>query len=173
MIRRWRGPAVVALLIAAVVYYLALLAAPRVLMAGAIRRVSGDAGVNRMVHVPLATAASRTVVRPSPDLAYSACAFDLSAGPLRIDVPVIPALYWSLSAFDAQTNAAFVRNNRDAGNAPMSVVLALPGQRVPRGVETVRLDSAKGIALVRILVVDRAAFPAIDAARHGATCGTR
>ncbi|MDE0879732.1 MAG: DUF1254 domain-containing protein [Sphingomonas bacterium] len=172
MTRRWIGPVIVALLVAMASYYLALVATPRVLMAGAMRRIGNDAQVNHMVQVPLANAESRTVVRPSPDLAYSACAFDLSAGPLRLDVPVIPAVYWSLSAFDARTNNAFVRNNREAGNAPMSVVLALPGQPVPKGVETVRLDTAKGIALVRILVADRAEFPAIDAARHRSSCKT-
>jgi uncharacterized membrane protein len=171
MIRRWIGPIVLALVLGIIAYQLTFVATPAVLMRAAIKRVS-IGGVNRLTAVPLANSASRTVVRPSPDLAYSACPYDLDKGPLAIDIAPVPALYWSLSVFDAQTNAAFVRNNRQANGAPMRIALALPGQSVPRGVETVRLDDARGIALLRILVVDRAAFPGIDAARRRSSCRT-
>lgn len=167
--RRWLGPVVV-VVVAPLAYHAALVATPSFLMTAAIRRV-GQAGMNRMTHAPLATSASRAIVRPSPDLAYSSCPFDLSAGPVAVHVAPVPSSYWSLSVFDSQTDTAFVGNNRETGDRALDLVIARPGQPVPAGRETVRLAGAKGIALVRILVDDRAGFPVIDRARRGSTCG--
>lgn len=165
----WRGPLILALLLGIATYLFTLSRTPTTLMAAAIGRLSGG-GVNRFTHAPLATDKSRAIVRPSPDLAYSSCPYDLSAGPVAIAVPPIPARYWSLSVFQANTDAAFVRNNVDSGGAPIRVTIAQAGQAPVPGLEVARVSGAKGIALIRILVDDRAAFPAIDAARRGAVC---
>jgi uncharacterized membrane protein len=169
--RRWLLPLLFGLVVAGVAYEAALVATPRVLMTAAVRRVSALGGVNVFRATPLATAASRTIVRPSPDLAYSSCVFDLTDGPVLIEVAPVPAPYWSLSVFDARTDVAFVRNNRGSGGGPIRIALANPGQSVPAGIETVRVDGARGIALIRILVEDRARFAAIDAARQASRCG--
>ena len=169
MIWRRLAPFVVGIVVAVVAYDLALMATPRLLMAAAFDRVSAG-GVNRFTFSPLATDQSRAVVRPSPDLAYSICPFDLDDGPLLLDVPAVPASYWSLSVFDAETNVAFVRNNVEAGGAPIRAAVGLAGQAVPAGYARVTVAKPRGIALVRILVEDRSAFPAIDAARRKASC---
>jgi uncharacterized membrane protein len=127
-------------------------------------------GVNRFTHGPMATDRSRVIVRPSPDLAYSSCPFDLSDGPVAIDVAPAPAPYWSLSVFDGRTDVAFVRNNRDTKSGPIRIVLARNGQTAPAGVEVVRLGYDRGVALIRILVESRDRFPAIDAARRASIC---
>lgn len=167
--RRWLGPLLVGVLVAALAYQLTLVATPRLLMAAAWQRVA-QGGANRFTFGPLATDKSRAIVRPSPDLAYSSCPFDLAAGPLLIDVPAVPAAYWSLSVFDTQTNVAFVRNNVESSGGPIRAAVALPGQSVPGGYDRVTVMQPRGIALVRILVEDRATFPAIDRARRLATC---
>lgn len=169
MIWRRLAPFVVGILVAVVAYDLALMATPRLLMAAAFDRISAG-GVNRFTFTPLATDTSRAIVRPSPDLAYSSCPFDLAGGPLLVEVPPVPASYWSLSVFDAETNVAFVRNNVEAAGAPIRAAVALDGQAVPTGYARVRVEDPRGVALVRILVEDRAAFPAIDAARRQARC---
>ncbi len=169
MIWRRLAPLVVGIVVAVVAYDLALMATPRLLMAAAFDRISAG-GVNRFTFTPLATDKSRAIVRPSPDLAYSSCPFDVAAGPLLIDVPPVPASYWSLSVFDAETNVAFVRNNVEAAGAPIRAAVALAGQAVPAGYARVTVARPKGIALVRILVEDRGSFPAIDAARRQASC---
>ncbi|MDO9489976.1 MAG: DUF1254 domain-containing protein, partial [Sphingomonadaceae bacterium] len=107
MIWRRLAPFVVAIVVAVAAYDLALMATPRLLMAAAFERISAG-GVNRFTFTPLATDRSRAIVRPSPDLAYSSCPFDVADAPLLIDVPAVPASYWSLSVFDAETNTAFV-----------------------------------------------------------------
>lgn len=172
MMRRWVFPSVAGLAALFLAYQVTLALVPGVLMLLAIDRVSADGGVNRMAHVPLATDRSRAVVRPSPDLAYSVCPVDLSKGPVRIFARVPGKLtpYWSLSVFDAQTNTAFVRNNHQNGEQAIMVILAQPGQAVPAGAEVVRLSRPRAIALVRVLVPDRAAFAALDRARRASRC---
>ncbi|MFT3977642.1 MAG: DUF1254 domain-containing protein [Sphingomonas bacterium] len=169
MMRRWAGPIALALVLAVVTYFVTLSRTPQTLMAAAVSRL-GKAGMNTFGHAPLATDQSRMVVRPSPDLAYSNCSYDLSKGVLEVSVPPLPANYWSLSVFQANTDAAFVRNNVENGGKPMRIVVAQEGQAVPAGVEAVRVKGARGVALLRILVDDPARFPAIDAARRTATC---
>ena len=82
----------------------------------------------------------------------------------------MPAPYWSLSVFDARTDVAFVRNNLDANNQPIRIAIAQEGQPVPDGMQAVRVSGSSGIALIRILVPDRAQFAAVDAARKKSSC---
>ena len=170
MIRRWLFPILFGLVLAALAWQASLAAAPRVIMAIAVRRLSEAGGMNHMLHAPLPTSGRRTIVRPSPDLAYSSCPFDLSKGPLRIEVAPVAAPYFSLSVFDHRTDVAFVRNSRDTKGGPIRIVLARPEQKVPPGVEAVRLTGDRGVALVRILVEDRARFAPLDRARRATFC---
>lgn len=168
--RRWLLPLLLGVAVAFATFHVALVNTPRFLMAAAVKRV-GQAGTNRFFHGPLATDKARAIVRPSPDLAYSSCPFDLSNGPVAIHVAPAAAPYWSLSVFDARTDVVFVRNNGETSGKPIDLIIARPGQQVPAGREIVRVDGTKGIALIRILVEDRAAFAAIDAARRQSHCG--
>jgi uncharacterized membrane protein len=167
--RSWLLPAAFGLALAALFYHLALVATPSVLMSAAMAKLD-KAGVNRFSHGPLATDRSRIIVRPSPDLAYSSCPFDLTDGPVLVEAAPAPAPYWSLSVFDQRTDTAFVRNNRDSGGKTVRIVLARDGQAVPAGVETVRLGYDRGVALIRTLVESRDRFAAIDRARRASRC---
>ncbi|KQS02046.1 hypothetical protein ASG11_14685 [Sphingomonas sp. Leaf357] len=168
--RRWLLPILAGLIVAGGAYYVALLRTPDVLMTAAIKRVSAG-GVNRFTHSPLATAAARKIVRPSPDLAYSSCPFDVSDGPVLIDAVPVPAPYWSLSIFDSRTDTVFVRNALQAKGMPFKLAIARAGQVVPAGYEAVQVGGDRGIALVRVLVTDRARFATLDATRRTTTCG--
>lgn len=156
--------------VAMIVYWTAIAAIPGTIMQLALGRLEQNAGINTMGHAPLSTADRRIIVRPSPDLAYSTCLFDVSDGPVEISVDPIDAPYWSLSVYDEQTNAVFVRNDREAGERPVRIVLMRAGQTAPDGLETVRVSSNRGLALVRTLVPERDAFEAIDADRRSARC---
>jgi uncharacterized membrane protein len=170
VIRRWLLPWLFGLAVAAIAWQATLVAAPRVIMGIAVERLGEAGGLNRMLHAPLRGPGRATIVRPSPDLAYSSCPFDLSKGPLLIVAAPVPAPYWSLSVFDRRTDVAFVRNNRETKGGPLRVVLARPGQTVPQGVEAVRLGGDRGVALLRILVEDRARFAPLDRARRASSC---
>jgi uncharacterized membrane protein len=171
MIRRWGPPLMLGLVLAAIAHHITLVETPRLLMRLATHRIAGPAGYNTLYHAPLATSESRAIVRPSPDLAYSSCPFDLTKGPVLIDVAAVPAPYWSLSVFDPRTDVAFVRNNLQAGgNAIRIALIGEAGGQAPPGYEPVLVKGNGGIALVRTLVDDRARFPQIDAARRASRC---
>ena len=172
MTRRWLPPLLLGVLLSVAAYQIALAAAPRFLMSAAIRRVAERGGFNAVAHAPLATDRARAIVRPSPDLAYSTCAFDLTPGPVEVIAPALPAPYWSLSVFDARTDVVFVRNNRDTAGRPIRLVIARPGQRVPAAAQAVTVNHARGIALIRALVPDRSVLGFIDRARRKASCRT-
>jgi uncharacterized membrane protein len=170
VIRRWLLPLLFGCVLAALAWQATLIAAPRVVMSIAVKRLGEAGGLNHMLHPPLRGPGRATVVRPSPDLAYSSCPFDLSKGPLLVEVAPVPAPYWSLSVFDRRTDVAFVRNSRDVKGGPIRVVLARPGQELPAGVEAVKLGGDRGVALVRILVEDRTHFAPLDRARRASSC---
>ncbi|QNQ08001.1 DUF1254 domain-containing protein [Sphingomonas alpina] len=170
MTRRWTLPLMFGILLGVTAWQVTLIATPRMLMWLAVKRVASIGGFNQMKHTPLATAASRTIVRPSPDLAYSSCPYDLSHGPVLIEATPVTAPYWSLSIFDANTNAVFVRNDAGGMRKPLRIAIARAGQSIPAGAETVRVDGNRGVALIRILIENRANFTPIDAARRSARC---
>jgi len=169
--RNWLGPLAFGLLVAAITGYAAIAAIPYGLMNVAVDRL-GQGGTNRMAYGNLATPDRQPVVRPSPDLAYSTCPYDLSAGPLAIDVTPVPGRYSSLSIFDAATDVIFVRNDVEAGGKPYRIILARDGQAVPAGAEIVRTNHDRGIALIRLLLKDPAEIGALDAARRQSSCTT-
>jgi uncharacterized membrane protein len=154
---------------AALVHVAAVAALPHAVMSRVLAGLAGQAGENRFVHPPLATDASRTIVRPSPDLAYSSAVFDVSERPLHVVVP-LTAPYTSLSGFAANTDNFFAVNDRTAGAAVIDVVVVGPG--TPRagleGRRVVESPSDRGVLLVRRVVVNAEAFPALDAVRQEA-----
>jgi uncharacterized membrane protein len=169
--RRWLLPILFGLLLGVFAQQATLLAMPRLLMAAADHRLTRIGGANRMTAIPLVTAGERIIVRPSPDLAYSTCPFDLAGGPILVEAAPVPSPYWSVSVFDPRTDTVFVRNNRDSKGAGIRFAIARPDQAVPAGIEAVRIDGNRGIALIRILVVDRAGFAPLDRARRASRCG--
>jgi uncharacterized membrane protein len=154
---------------AAAVHVVAVAALPYVVMIRVLGALATQAGVNAWVHPPLATDTSRTVVRPSPDLAYSSAVFDVSERPLHVVVP-LTAPYTSLSGFATNTDNFFAVNDLDAAGHPIDVVLVGPGTK-REGLEGLRLVESptdRGVLLVRRVVPSPAAFAAIDGLRKQA-----
>jgi len=169
--RNWLGPLAFGLIVAAITSYTAIRVIPYGLMNVAIERL-GQGGINSMSYGNLANPERQPVVRPSPDLAYSSCPYNLSEGPVAIDVVPVPGRYSSLSIFDAATDVIFVRNDVEAGGKPFRIIVARAGQAVPKGAEVVRTNQDHGIALIRILLKDPTEIQAIDAVRRQSSCGT-
>ncbi|WP_421852702.1 DUF1254 domain-containing protein [Novosphingobium sp.] len=171
MIRRL-APLVVVAGVAIASYYATLAAAPFGLMRLAEAKIARNAPINRFTHLPPVRAERQFVVRPSPDLLYSTCPYDLTAGPLEITAVPVPGRYSSISVFDARTDNAFVRNDEQMAGRPMRVVLALEGQRVPAGTETIRVRYATGVVLQRVLLADPSEAAKVDPIRSKAQCRT-
>ena len=153
---------------AALVQVAAVALLPRAIMSRVFAGFSAQAAPNQFVHPPLATSASRTIVRPSPDLAYSSVLFDVSDHPLHVIVP-LSAPYTSLSGFAVNTDNFFALNDLTAGADPIDVVIVGPG--TPRtgleGRRVIEAPSDRGVLLVRRVVVNADAFAAVDDVRKG------
>ena len=137
-------------LIAAVLAHFAFVHfTPRVMMRVAIDRL-GEGRVNFWRFGERVTPASRTIVRPSPDFAYSACPYDLSRGPVLIQVAPWDQ-YWSLSLYAESSDNFFTLNDREARYGG-EVTLVRVGAPHPEGASmVVESPSQRGIALVRRL----------------------
>ena len=167
--RSWLGPLAFGLIVAAATAYAAIWAIPYGLMNVAIERL-GQGEINTMSYGNLATPERQPVVRPSPDLAYSSCPYNISDGPIAIDVAPVPGRYTSLSIFDAATDVIFVRNDVEADGKPFRIIVARAGQAVPKGAEVVRTNHDHGIALIRLLLKDPAEIGTLDTVRRQSSC---
>jgi uncharacterized membrane protein len=178
--RRWLVPGAAAVAIGVSAYVATLIATPFVLMRIAEARVGAQAGVNHFAFGPMTTAQNQTIIRPSPDLSYSICVFQIpEEGYVLIEVAPVPGHYWSVSVFDARTDAAAVRTDRDTGGKAAKLVIhrrPTSGQAhlgydtAPEGYEPVPVDYDRGIVLIRILLNDKSEFAVIDAVRRKSSC---
>lgn len=162
-------------LIAAFTHLAAVHAYPRLLMRGAWEAISRSADDSGLVHAPRPDAAARTVVRPSPDLVYSVCLYDLAAGPWSIRLEV-PDSYVSVSLYAMNTDNFFTVNDRQAPGGSMELLIvsgpvdeyeASTGGRPL----VVRAPDERGMALVRYFAGSGANAAAIEAARRTLACG--
>ena len=171
----WAGPLLCAAALAVGAYYATLAATPYALMHVALGRITQHSPWNYFTHSPPVDARHQAIVRPSPDLLYSACPFDLSAGPLEVRAWPIPGHYSSISVFDARTDVAYVRNDEQMAGRPMHLILALAGQAVvpqsgPDAADVVRVSGEKGVVLQRVLLNTPAELPVVDGLRKQARC---
>jgi uncharacterized membrane protein len=169
--RAWIGWIAGALAVAVVVHIASVWLLPHGIMHIALSRMGSK---NTIHHQERVTALSRGVVRPSPDLLYSVCPFDLRNGPLEVKAPIPPDTYWSASAFDAETNNFFVINDRAIGGQPLELIILPPAQKneLPHiaGQLVIHAPAVRGLVLFRTLINDEKNFARIDAVRRQATC---
>jgi uncharacterized membrane protein len=170
--REWIGWTAGTLAVAVMVHIASIWALPHAIMHVALSRMGS---VNAIHHQSRVTAKSRGVVRPSPDLLYSVCSFDLGNGALEVKAPVPPDTYWSASAFDADTNNFFVINDRTVGGQALELIILPPALKdtLPHiaGRLVIHAPTVRGLVLFRTLINDEKNFARIDAVRRQATCG--
>jgi uncharacterized membrane protein len=164
----WRRRVGLVLGVALAVHFAGLLGVPRAIFTSVVGRPFAGAGVNALGHRELPKP-GMGAWGPSPDLLYSKCVYDVSAGPVRITTPV-PDSYWSMSVYAANTDLVAVVNDRELPERRLDAVLALEGQPVPAGVRVIRVPMPRGAALFRSLVRDAAEEPVLDALRRRGTC---
>lgn len=154
-------------------YRLTLHHVPIRLMAGAEKRLLSirTTGPNTFHHGRAPTHRSRQIVMPSPDLVYSSCVYDLSAGNLVIAGDLPPeGHYWSLSLYAHNTDNYFVLNDRELPARSFEIVLRRDGNGSPAGVRTVASPTRTGIALVRMIQRKADDLPLIQASQQSIRC---
>ena len=155
--------------LAAVIHVLTVIAIPYGIMLAL--KFKADRKVNTLFHAPRVTAESRRVVRPSPDLLYSACVYDVSKEALRFTAPV-PDTYWSLSFFASNTDNFFVVNDRGVKSKLVKILLVgsntpYPG---PGDAQVVISPTNKGVAIFRILIKNEDRLNDLIQVQKQATC---
>jgi len=170
--RKWLSFVLVVAIVAVASHLAVVIAMPRAIMNVAMKRLDASAesaAPQGWRHAPRTTAESRGIVRPSPDLAYSACVYDLTDGP--VSITMAPSVdYWSLSLYAANSDNYFTRNDRAAPDG-VKITLIRKGGAAPEGAETiVESPSLRGVAIQRRLAPNAAAFANADAARRGDQC---
>ncbi len=146
---------------------------PRYIMGRLMDTVAAESGTNVFADRPLADADSRTIVRPSPDLMYSICVVDVSAGPVRIRAPA-SAPYSSVSVFAANSDNVLVMNDRAlAPGADFEIWVGKPRQNVPVSAPSAILRSERGVVLIRRVVTDAEQAKTLDTLRREARCEQR
>ena len=161
------------LLVAAVVHGASVLLLPRLIMLRTMAGIAKQAGTNTIMHAPRATWRARGIVRPSTDLLYSICVYDLSTagGAVRVSTHDMPDTYWSVSVFDADTNNFYALNDQQAKPGAADFILIPQGKSAGAGrLSVVAAPTNRGIVLFRTLVSAEADVAVIDAARHNTTC---
>ena len=155
-------------------YEAALRYIPIKAMSAAEARIAARIGsFNQMSHPPRPTANSRSVVRPSPDLLYSACVYDLSGGPVKFTGTVPLGSYWSLSFFAHNTDNYFVVNDSELGGQAFQFVLVKENQPPPESVgmaEIIYSPSKTGIVIQRVFVDKDERVDELDQQRKSTRC---
>ena len=129
---------------------------PSFIMTKLMDRVTEQSEGGRLAS-PLPDDKARSIVLPSPDLAYVICIYDLSKGPLTVSFNPPDLPYWSVAAYADNTDNFAVVNDRNAGEM-RSLVLVSPSQPTPLPVpdrRTVQAPSDRGVVLFRGLMPNR------------------
>lgn len=154
--------------VAVATHFAAVYAMPWLAMHKAMATIGRDgARLHQWIHARRASPQARTIVRPSPDLAYSVCVFDLSKGDVRLRVHPSPG-YWSLSLYAADSDNVRVWNDE---NAPGGVDVLLVHGDAAADDGVVALRTARGIAAVRRLAPTRQDWAVASAIREHDRCG--
>ena len=162
-------------------HFVTLFAVPQIIMKRAMTAME-DRGVplHGFVLSPRITPQTQTVVRPSPDLAYSICRFDLSeaGGKLEIHAAVWEG-YGSISFFDARTNnfSTIRVGETGAANDGSDVLLMSPefqpGSDRPEGEIRVTAPTEKGLILIRRLAPTPEDYARVKVISVGDECGAQ
>lgn len=160
-----------AIAIGVAVQYAAIWAMPRIIMDRAIEKIADSKDPNQFIHAKRPTFGSRTVVRPSPDLSYSACVLDLSEGPVRITARSSEP-YSSLSVFSDITDNVFVENADQVQAGKFDIIVTNERAAPPDvpGVKIVKLPSNRGLALIRRVVESDEHFRSLEPLKAESIC---
>ncbi len=169
--RLWQLGILVFAVSALVVHFSILLSFPSQIMSKA-RDTFAARGI--VVHQwsasPRMTPQTQSIVRPSPDLAYALCLFDVTQGPVEITAPA-----WdgdaSLALFDRKTNNIFTTSLDAAVDAPRGVMVTDKGVEglIDTDLPVIELEK-EGIALIRRLAPTEESHAAAQALVSRAVC---
>jgi uncharacterized membrane protein len=165
---KWGLPVLAA---AALIHWAVVAYTPSVIMWRVMALMGKDS--NTIAHTERPTAASRRIVKPSPDLLYSACVYDVSRRPLKVTTAAPQNTYWSVALYASNTDNFFTLNDRQANGQPATILIIGQGQTIPpqaEGTTVVSAPTSRGVVLFRTLINDETRLAEIDEQRRAAKC---
>jgi uncharacterized membrane protein len=157
---------------AVAVHYAAVAYLPNIIMWRA-STVMATKSANTIAHGDRPNSDARVVVKPSPDLLYSRCLYDVTRTPLKITTAAPTDTYWSVALYGSNTDNFYVLNDSAAKGQPATIILMGQGQSIPpqpEGTLIVTAPTPKGLVLFRTLISDDAREAELDKQRRAATC---
>jgi uncharacterized membrane protein len=176
---RWLIPAAAGVIGLILGFQLMLGVLPGFIMSKAMERFEVLGGIaNEEGHAPAIDETARSVVRPSPDILYSGCLFDVSNGPMTVTAPApSDGGYASVSFFDSRTNNFAVVNDREMEGGSVRLLLVPdPGWTTIPGYDLTDIDQLviaptdTGLILYRRIWADPEAFDETGADRRRFDC---
>jgi uncharacterized membrane protein len=171
---RWIKSGCIVLVLAVALHVLVIWLIPRAITAVFLRRTAAQAGYNQVILPPLSTEKSRNVVKPSPDLLYALCIFDIRTGPVRISARPSPG-YWSIALYARNSDNFFHLNDLEMKSDRVELILSAADQgaglkaRYPDAI-LVHPASTVGLMLTRSLVLDPDNINTVIEARSSTHC---
>ena len=106
--------------------------------------------VNKIIHSDKVDSNSRTVIRPSPDLLYSVCAYDATYSPVVITSKVLDS-YWAMSFYASNSDNYAIINDLDIADDDVKVYLFGPNSKPTKITDGYAIfsPSNKGVMLIR------------------------
>lgn len=157
--------------LAGFVHLAAIIIFPSVVLHRVADQVETEVGVNQVALPPATSPAMALADRPSPDLLFAVCSYNVAGAPVRVTSPVSDT-FWSLGLYDVDTKRFFSLNERQAGGRRVELVLVGPAgsaQGIPPS-QIVEAPSFNGMVVIRFLVKDESDLPEIERLREQVTC---
>ena len=129
------------------------MAVPNLVMERLYSKIMERTTYNKLNISPRPDENSRWVVRPSPDLLYASCLYNLEQGPVVISAPV-PERYWSMQFYQMNTDnfAGFTNQREQRFRVGTQVEVTLVGPEAnpdDYSGEVIQSPTARGMMLLR------------------------
>ena len=118
-------------------HLIAIYFAPDLIMRRVIKTVASE--VAQPYWPPPIDHTQRRIVMPSPDLLYAVCAYDLTEGPLRVQLPATYARYWSIALYNSRSDNFLTVSGEDLKDQTLDLLIDEPR------------STRRGLLLLRVL----------------------
>jgi uncharacterized membrane protein len=169
---------VAGVVLGAVVHLVSVLALPRIATQDAYSRLMPLTKLNAVTQLPLADPTTAPMPFMDPAFATAVCRYDLSAGPLKLAVPVSQA-YTSVSFYTRSEIAYYAINDRSAGRKVIELDLMTEAQHaeLPEDEDVTAADrliidspSATGLIVLKALAPEPGLMAQAQASLAAASC---
>jgi uncharacterized membrane protein len=172
---------VAGVLLGLVVHLVSVLALPRIATQDAYSRLTPITRLNGVTQLPQADPGNSLMPFMDPAFALAVCRYDLSGGPIKLQVPVSQA-YTSVSFYTRNEIAYYAINDRSAGKKVIELDLMTEAQHneLPEDEEVTAADrliidspTATGLIVMKALAAEPGLMPQAQGSLAAATCAVQ